>query len=119
MNAVLCGNTQTQFVTAAYVYLDATSSTLRYSAAAHPPIMLLRAGKVVELTENGLMLAAFSFATYETLEPGDRLVLYTDGILEATNAQGEEFGSNRLCALLTDTAKLRAEEGSRPNHLFS
>jgi phosphoserine phosphatase RsbU/P len=116
MNAVLCGNTQEQFVTAAYVYLDAASSILRYSAAAHPPIMLLRAGKVVELTENGLMLAAFSFATYETavfpLEPGDRLVLYTDGILEATNAQGEEFGSNRLCALLTDTARLRAEEAA-------
>jgi sigma-B regulation protein RsbU (phosphoserine phosphatase) len=116
MNTVLCGNTQTQFVTAAYVYLDAESSTLRYSAAAHPPIMLLRAGKVVELVENGLMLAAFSFATYETavfpLEPGDRLVLYTDGILEATNAQGEEFGSNRLCALLTDTARLRAEEAA-------
>jgi phosphoserine phosphatase RsbU/P len=116
MNTVLCGNTQTQFVTAAYVYLDAASSTLRYSAAAHPPIMLLRAGKVVELAENGLMLAAFSFATYETavypLEHGDRLVLYTDGILEATNAQGEEFGSNRLCTLLTDSATLHAEEAA-------
>jgi serine/threonine protein phosphatase PrpC len=59
---------------------------------------------------------AFSFATYETaiypLEPGDRLVLYTDGILEATNAQGEEFGSNRLCTLLADSATLRAEEAA-------
>ncbi len=114
MNTILCGNTQDQFVTAAYVYLDAESSTLRYSAAAHPPMLLLRAGEVVELVENGLMLAAFSFATYTTavypLEPGDRLVLYTDGILEAANAQGEEFGSNRLCALLKDGARLCAEE---------
>jgi sigma-B regulation protein RsbU (phosphoserine phosphatase) len=113
MNTVLHGNTQEQFVTAAYVYLDAASATLRYSAAAHPPMLLLRAGKVLELTENGLMLAAFSFATYSTtecpLEPGDRLVLYTDGILEATNATGEEFGPHRLSALLKDGARLNPE----------
>jgi len=116
MNAVLCGNTQEQFVTAAYAYLDASSSTLRYSAAGHPPILLLRAGEIVKLAENGLMLAAFSFATYETavcpLEHGDRLVLYTDGVLEAANAQGEEFGSNRLCTLLKDSALLDAEQAA-------
>ncbi|WP_433966285.1 PP2C family protein-serine/threonine phosphatase [Tunturiibacter gelidiferens] len=116
MNSVLCGNTQEQFVTAAYVYLDAESSTLRYSAAAHPPMLLLRGGDVIELTENGLMLAAFSFATYTTaihpLEPGDRLLLYTDGILEATNAQGEEFGSSRLHTLLKEAANLRAEDAA-------
>jgi phosphoserine phosphatase RsbU/P len=116
MNSVLCGNTQDQFVTAAYVYLDAASSTLRYSAAAHPPMLLLRAGNVVELVENGLMLAAFSFATYTTvvqpLEPGDRLLLYTDGILEAANAQGEEFGSTRLHTLLKDAAHLSAEDSA-------
>ena len=116
MNSVLCGNTQDQFVTAAYVYLDATSSTLRYSAAAHPPMMLFRAGDVIELTENGLMLAAFSFATYTTaeyaLQPGDRLLLYTDGILEATNPQGEEFGSTRLHTLLKDAAHLNAEDSA-------
>jgi sigma-B regulation protein RsbU (phosphoserine phosphatase) len=113
MNTVLHGNTQEQFVTAAYVYLDAASSTLRYSAAAHPPMLLLRGGSVVELAENGLMLAAFSFATYSTaeypLESGDRLLLYTDGILEATNAAGEEFGPNRLSALLQHGASLTAE----------
>jgi len=116
MNSVLCGNTQEQFVTAAYVYLDAASSTLRYSAAAHPPMLLLRAGEVIELTENGLMLAAFSFATYTTAEhplhPGDRLLLYTDGLLEATNPLGEEFGSSRLHTLLKQAAHLNAEEAA-------
>ncbi|MGF7179413.1 PP2C family protein-serine/threonine phosphatase [Tunturiibacter psychrotolerans] len=116
MNSVLCGNTQDQFVTAAYVYLDAASSTLRYSAAAHPPMMLFRAGDITELTENGLMLAAFSFATYTTaeypLQAGDRLLLYTDGILEATNPQGEEFGSTRLHTLLKDAAHLNAEDSA-------
>jgi sigma-B regulation protein RsbU (phosphoserine phosphatase) len=114
MNSVLCGNTQQQFVTAAYVFLDAASSTLRYSAAAHPPMLLFREGEVIELTENGLMLAAFSFATYTTaehpLQPGDRLLLYTDGLLEATNPLGEEFGSARLHTLLKDAAHLNAED---------
>jgi sigma-B regulation protein RsbU (phosphoserine phosphatase) len=121
MNAVLCGNTQSQFVTAAYVYLDATSATLRYSAAAHPPMLLLRAGKVTPIEENGLMLAAFSFATYETavhsIQPGDRLVLYTDGLLEAANATGEEFGPHRLSALLKDGTRLNPEAAA--DHIIS
>jgi hypothetical protein len=96
MNAALCGNTQEQFVTAAYVYLDAETANLRYSAAAHPPMLLVRGGAVREIVENGLMLAAFPSATFSTadhpLQPGDRLVLYTDGILEAADARKEEFG---------------------------
>jgi sigma-B regulation protein RsbU (phosphoserine phosphatase) len=121
MNTVLHGNTQEQFVTAAYVYLNAASATLRYSAAAHPPMLLLRGGSVVELAENGLMLAAFSFATYSTaeypLEPGDRLVLYTDGLLEAANATGEEFGPHRLSALLKDGAHLNPQAAA--DHIIS
>jgi phosphoserine phosphatase RsbU/P len=121
MNTVLHGNTQSQFVTAAYIYLDAASSTLRYSAAAHPPMLLLRAGEIVSITENGLMLAAFSFATYSTVEyplqSGDRLVLYTDGILEAANAAGEEFGPHRLSALLQDGARLSVDAAA--DHIIS
>jgi sigma-B regulation protein RsbU (phosphoserine phosphatase) len=110
MNAVLCGNTQQQFVTAAFVHLDAESASLRYSAAGHPPMLLLRGNEVLEVEENGLMLAAFSFSTYTTvvhsLEPGDRLLLYTDGIVEAANAEEDEFGRDRLSLLLRETAKL-------------
>ena len=76
-------------------------------------MLLLRNGRVVEVEENGLMLAAFSFATYSTaihpLELGDRLLLYTDGILEAADAQGEEFGPERLHTIVEDSAKLSAE----------
>jgi sigma-B regulation protein RsbU (phosphoserine phosphatase) len=108
MNAALFGNTQNQFVTAAYVHLDSESRELRYSAAGHPPMLLLRDGKVREVMENGLMLAAFDFATYSTavhqLESGDRLLLYTDGIVEAASASGEFFGQEALGALLRDTA---------------
>ncbi len=114
MNAALCGNTQQQFVTAAYVHLDSQTGELRYSAAGHPPMLVLRRGEVTEVEENGLMLAAFSFATYlnavSSLEPGDRLLLYTDGIVEASNAEREEYGRDRLRALLRQCANLSHHE---------
>jgi sigma-B regulation protein RsbU (phosphoserine phosphatase) len=114
MNGALCGNTQNQFVTAAYVYLDATSGFLHYSAAGHPPMLLLRNGAVTEIIENGLVLAAFpsiSFATLKhPLKPGDRLVLYTDGIIEADDENQEEFGQTRLQALLCNALHLSVQE---------
>ncbi len=114
MNAALCGNTQQQFVTAAYVHLDSQTGELRYSAAGHPPMLVLRRGEVTEVEENGLMLAAFSFATYlnavSSLEPGDRILLYTDGILEASNAGREEFGKDRLRTLLRQCGSLSHSE---------
>jgi sigma-B regulation protein RsbU (phosphoserine phosphatase) len=114
MNATLLGNTQKQFVTAAYVYLDAEKGELQYSAAAHPAMLILRNAEVIRVVENGLMLAAFSFATYTTVShpliSGDRLLLYTDGILEAVNSRDEEFGEERLGALLQATADLTPKE---------
>ena len=114
MNAALLGNTQQQFVTAAYVHLDSEAGELRYSAAGHPPMLLLRGREVLEVEQNGLMLAAFSFASYLNvvcaLEPGDRLLLYTDGIIEAANAEKEEFGQHRLQALLRKCAGLAHNE---------
>src|SRR5215468_893946 len=55
MNATLLGNTQEQFVTAAYVHLDSATNELRYSAAGHPPMLLLRNGRVAKIEENGLL----------------------------------------------------------------
>ena len=116
MNSALHGNTQSQFVTAAYVYLDAQANELRYSAAGHPPMLLLRDGKVTEIAENGLMLAAFDFATYDTtarpLQPRDRILLYTDGIVEAANSSGEFFGQTNLSKLLQDTIALSAQKAA-------
>ena len=56
------------------------------------------------------MLAAFGFASYSTavhkLEAGDRMVMYTDGILEASNTAGDFFGQDTLCDLLKRTRGL-------------
>jgi sigma-B regulation protein RsbU (phosphoserine phosphatase) len=116
VNKVLCGNTQNQFVTAAYIHLDIARGMFRYSAAGHPPMFLLRAGQVYRITENGLVLAlmpaALFTATTQPLLSGDRLLLYTDGIIEATNGDGEEFGYERLSDLLRMSETKSAEEAA-------
>jgi sigma-B regulation protein RsbU (phosphoserine phosphatase) len=104
MNTTLFGNTQSQFVTAAYVYLDAQNGDMHYAAAGHPPMLLLRNGEAISIEENGMVLAMFSSAAYTSitkpLVKGDRLLLYTDGIIEAEDASQEQFGHERLCGLL-------------------
>ncbi len=103
MNQVFCGRLERQFVTAAYVHVDAAAGRMRYAAAGHPPALLVsREGPVHELTENGVMLGHFPNWAYTSIErtfqPGDRLILYTDGLIEATNTAGEFFDGERLRA---------------------
>ncbi len=101
LNRSLCGKFEEHFVTAAYLFVDLEKSLLRYSAAGHPPLMLASraAGKVREIEENGVMLGMFPQAAYSSVEirvgPGDRCLLYTDGVFEAKNAAQEEFGKSR------------------------
>jgi sigma-B regulation protein RsbU (phosphoserine phosphatase) len=101
-------------------YLDAEKGELKYSAAAHPAMLLLRNGEVIRISENGLMLAAFSFATYTTvsrpLVSGDRILLYSDGILEAADSRDEEFGKERLDALLKAAADFSPSDDCRSHH---
>ena len=116
LNTVLLGNTQNQFITAAYVHLDSIARELRYSAAGHPPMLLLRGGEVSRLQENGLMLAAFDFASYSNvtraLEKGDRLLLYTDGLVEARNKSGDFFGDEALGEVFRETQGRTASEAA-------
>jgi sigma-B regulation protein RsbU (phosphoserine phosphatase) len=116
MNTALCGNTQGQFVTAAYVHLDASRHELRYAAAGHPAMLMLRRGAIEEVSENGLLLAAAENAVYSektlALEAGDRLLLYTDGLTEARNGQGTLFGEEALAAMLLDSGSLTPDEAA-------
>ena len=114
LNRSLCGKFEAHFVSAAYLFVDLEKSLLHYSAAAHPPLMLASgaAGNVREIEENGLMLGMFPEAVYSSVEirvgPGDRCLLYTDGILEAKNAAQEEFGKSRCKEFLETQREISA-----------
>jgi hypothetical protein len=97
------------FVTGVLAELDVRSGRLRYVNAGHPPPLLLREGRVVkDLTGGrrvpfGLESGGLDVAE-ENLEPGDWLVLHTDGITEARDASGAWFGEERLVDFLTRAA---------------
>jgi len=102
LNAALSGLIAGQFVTAACAFIDLEAQTVTYAGAGHPPTLLLRKGshEVIELAENGLFLGPFQHAKYSNVStsftPGDHLLLYTDGIIEATMPDAQPFGSDRL-----------------------
>ena len=84
-----------------YGVLNLDSGLLTYVNAGHnPPVLIKREGQTKLLTEGGLLLGALPGAAYEngyvSIEAADILILYTDGITEAMNREGEEFGISRL-----------------------
>lgn len=116
INAMLGSSLGDQYVTAACVALDLAANTLTYAGAGHPPALLLEKdkGKVTKLAENGLLLGPFPHATYANASapfgPGDELLLYTDGILEATGPSGQDFGLENLERLMRDSSDLQPAE---------
>lgn len=112
VNRTLMDANASGFVTAAWVFLDVAKGRMTYAAAGHPPLLVWRAAsrRVERVIENGLLMGAFASAEYteveRPLDPGDRLLLYTDGVAEAANASDEEFGLDRIEAALADTAAL-------------
>jgi len=102
LNRALCGKFTRHFVTAAYLFVDMEKSSVDYAGAGHPPLLLWRksTGSASELIENGLILGQFPEESYSVvqvpMEPGDRAVLYTDGILETTNSLQEMWGGDRF-----------------------
>lgn len=98
-------STSDLFVTAFYGVLDVSARTFTYTSAGHNPPLLCRAdGSVTRLSMQGTALGVIAPVGLEEaavhLAPGDRLVLYTDGITEAINPAGDAFGMARLEAVL-------------------
>ena len=94
----------TRFATAVLAELDLASGRLRYLNAGHPPPLLLRGGRLVrELAFAGRMPLGIddpaAGVAEHVLEPGDRLLLYTDGVTEARTPGGDRFGLDRLVGL--------------------
>jgi sigma-B regulation protein RsbU (phosphoserine phosphatase) len=94
------------FITMFYMRYHAATRELLYSNAGHNRPLLLRRGSdhCIELDAEGLVLGVRRNVRFDeesvTLEPGDVLMLYTDGISEAQNTRGDFFGVERLCDTL-------------------
>jgi phosphoserine phosphatase RsbU/P len=104
-----------QFVTAFYGILDGPNRTLAYSNAGHnPPLLVGANGEQRFIERGGLPLGMFRDTRYHeyylSLLPGDLLVLYTDGVTEASNPSGEEFGRDRLAEAVKANSNLSARD---------
>jgi phosphoserine phosphatase RsbU/P len=114
LNQALCGKFEEHFVTAAYLLIDIDRHILRYAGAGHPPLLFSSRsnGEVRTIEHNGLILGMFPEAAYSsieiTLQSGDRYVLYTDGLIESTNAAGEEYAIARCTQFLRSHSRLPA-----------
>ncbi len=104
-----------KFITFFYAVLDAESKTLVFTNAGHNRPVLVRADGTCEtLATGGPVLGIFEGFSYDqgqvALRPGDRLALFTDGVTEVWNREGEEFGDDGLLALLRARRTLGAAE---------
>jgi phosphoserine phosphatase RsbU/P len=108
LNAHLCANIPSnRLVTFFYGELDRATGVLDYVNAGHNPPFILRADGLGErLAPTAIALGILPEATFELfeteLEPGDRMLLYTDGVTEAANARDEEYGEARVLAWLRE-----------------
>ena len=96
MNRILCRHVETTFVTAIYAVVDTDDRTITFANAGHPPMLVGRSnGTVDQGHEHGLMLGFLPDAPYVNgrleLQHGDRMLMYTDGVPEAQNPQGDFF----------------------------
>jgi sigma-B regulation protein RsbU (phosphoserine phosphatase) len=116
LNSIVYQNTESdRFITFFYAQLEGSTGRLAYVNAGHnAPFVVRSDGSHERLREGGPVLGVFDKRNYEmgsaALLPGDRVILFTDGVTEACNSAGEEFGEARLLHLLQDHRALSAQE---------
>lgn len=118
LNQVICRATvHNNFVTAFLCFIDRGGRRLRFCSAGHPAQVLFRTrqAECAELASKGPPLGWFADMRLREgeveVEPGDRLILFTDGIVECRNPEGELFGEDRLFAFIQS-------HGNDPSRLF-
>ena len=116
LNSIVYQNTESdRFITFFYAQLEGSTGRLAYVNAGHnAPFVVRLDGSHERLREGGPVLGVFDKRNYEMgsaeLLPGDRVILFTDGVTEACSPEGEEFGEARLLHLLRDHRALSAQE---------
>ena len=117
----LSNNTGEMFLcTLFYGVLDIPSRVLFYIDAGHPPPLCCRRKNITSLASNAMLLGAETFQAEEQchqFEPGDRIVLYTDGIIETRNQKGDLYDIERLKKNLQDCSDLSASQ--TVEHVFT
>jgi len=109
INRSLTGKFERAYVTACCFVIDSRQQKVMYAAAGHPPALLRRVdGRVEPLDKGGVILTLLPSVSYDTEEvsfgAGDRLLVYTDGLTEATRQHGDEFfGDSELARLVSST----------------
>lgn len=96
-----------RYFTIFYIILDVATGKISYSSAGHPPAVLLSPNKGIKILSIGGTIIGLHGAIEfeegtETLSPGDKLILYTDGIIEKKNMNNELYGSEKLYKLLEE-----------------
>jgi sigma-B regulation protein RsbU (phosphoserine phosphatase) len=116
LNRILCDLTPLgKFVTFFYAVLDSAHNHLTYCNAGHNPPLLIRPdGTCAELEMGGAVLGQFPRWSYEQEELqmrcGDKLLLFTDGLVEVTDAQEEPFGEHNLLRITRENSSASAQE---------
>jgi sigma-B regulation protein RsbU (phosphoserine phosphatase) len=98
-----------------YGLFDTRSSTMRVAQAGHPgPILMRQSGELKVLGSGGMPIGLWANIEFDCFEisasHGDRLLLYSDGVTECMNMQGEAFGESRLLAYLKQSAAQPLDE---------
>ena len=102
LNRLMCSNTPLRkFVSCFYGDLDISNRTMTFTNAGHnPPFLIRRNGECIRLDDGGCVIGAFGESKFTQgeikFDECDKLLLFTDGVTEARNASGEEFGEERL-----------------------
>jgi sigma-B regulation protein RsbU (phosphoserine phosphatase) len=107
LHRVLSAQLRGRFISVAYLWLDVENRKALYSAAGHPPLLRWRQGKLERIESNGLLFGVRPECDdYPVcampLAPGDRFLLYTDGVTEPENAHGDSFGDGKLEQVVRD-----------------
>jgi len=118
MNKILYGNCNSQFLTAAYVYLNIETLVWRFGRAGHPSIYLQRRnGEIIKVHPKGRFIGSFANITVEEINhrmiSGDRVLLLTDGVTETFNREEVMYGEDRLIEFLKNNYVLPGKAWSK------
>jgi phosphoserine phosphatase RsbU/P len=100
LNQILFRHIHERYVSAAYLWIDREKGKGWYSAAGHPPLLRWSDGRLERIESNGLLFGIVEDPKYPVRElemrAGERFLLYTDGLIEAQNVDGESFGDRKV-----------------------